>query len=483
MIEMTIVFNEENGEPLYFQLYQSIKLEIESGRISAGEKLPSKRKLATHLHISQTTVETAYEQLLAEGYIESIPRKGFYVKEIQYDLFESRKAVSNSKENKPKMSVKAQIIDFSHGLIALEAFPYSIWRKLSVESLYDEASSLFLNGERQGEVGLREELANYLYQSRGVKCGPEQIIIGAGTQYLISLLTMIIGRYSVFSMEDPGFHRTRETFKDQGVLLKSIPLDRDGIHIGKLYESKARVTYVTPSHQFPNGMVMPIQRRGELLQWAIDSNGYIIEDDYDGEFRYKGKPIPSLQGLDTSGHVVYLGTFSKSLIPSIRISYMVLPSSLLERYKMHFPIYKQTVSRLHQHTLEQFMKNGHWERHLNRMRTVYRKKQHSLIEAITKYMESQVKVIGADSGLHILLEVENDMSEIELIERAAEYGVRVYPTSVYYELREPDISPMILLGFGGLTDQEIVQGIQLLREAWFGDRLPIGEEDEHEKNS
>lgn len=482
MIEMTIVFDGENGESLYFQLYQFIKKEIESGRISAGDKLPSKRKLANHLNISQTTVETAYEQLHAEGYIESIPRKGFYVIELQNDLFGSEKAIHNSEENRAIEPVESDLIDFSHGKIAFEAFPYSIWRRLSIQSLYEESACVFLNGERQGEIGLREELAHYLYQSRGVRCSPEQIIIGAGTQYLISLLTMIIGRDSVFSMEEPGFHRTRETFKDQEVLLKSIPLDRYGINIEKLFASHAKVAYVTPSHQFPNGMVMPIKRRGELLQWAIDRDGYIIEDDYDGEFRYKGKPIPSLQGLDTHRRVIYLGTFSKSLIPSLRISYMVLPSSLLERYNQHFTIYKQTVSRLHQHTLEQFMKNGHWERHLNRMRTVYRKKQSALIDSIGKYIGSQVKVIGADSGLHILLEVNNHMSETELIEEAEKFGVKVYPTSVYYEKKESILSTMILLGFGGVTEQEIDQGIQLLNKAWFGDGISQKGGDEHEKS-
>jgi GntR family transcriptional regulator / MocR family aminotransferase len=467
MMEITIVLDHTSREPLYLQLYQFIKNEILAGRIEPESKLPSKRKLAVHLDISQTTVETAYEQLLAEGYVESVPRKGIYVKNLKSDLFPNVNERGNPQKKKGNEPSDSFIVDFSHGKIALESFPHSIWRRLTVQSLYEEESALFFNGERQGEGALREQLAHYLYQSRGVRCTPEQIIIGAGTQYLIHLLTMIIGRESVFSMEDPGFHRIRETFKDQGVLLKPIPLDQNGININLLYESGAEVTYVTPSHQFPIGMVMPINRRMELLQWAYEREAYIIEDDYDGEFRYKGKPIPSLQGLDTNGRVVYLGTFSKSLIPSLRISFMVLPMSLLEKYNKHFSIYKQTVSRLHQHTLEQFMKNGHWERHLNRMRTVYRKKQQKLIQSIEKFLGKQVEVVGDESGLHILLKVNTHSSETKLIEQAAQLGVKVYPTSVYYQIAGSFQNPMILLGFGGVPEKEIEKGIQLLREAWF----------------
>jgi GntR family transcriptional regulator / MocR family aminotransferase len=467
MMEITIVLDHASGEPLYLQLYQFIKSEILTGKIEPESKLPSKRKLAIHLDISQTTVETAYEQLLAEGYVESIPRKGLYVKEINSDLFSKKDERVNPQREKRDKPSDSFIVDFSHGKIALEAFPHTIWRRLSIQSLYEEESALFFNGERQGEWALREQLAHYVYQSRGVRCTPEQIIIGAGTQYLINLLTMILGRDRVFSMEEPGFHRIREAFKDQGVLLKPIPLDQDGININLLYESGAEVTYVTPSHQFPIGMVMPITRRMELLQWAHEREGYIIEDDYDGEFRYKGKPIPSLQGLDKSGRVVYLGTFSKSLIPSLRISFMVLPMSLLEKYNNHFSIYKQTVSRLHQHTLELFMKNGHWERHLNRMRTVYRKKQQKLIQAIEKYLRKQVEIVGDESGLHILLKVNAQSSETKLIEQAAQMGVKVYPTSVYYQIVNSLQNPMILLGFGGVSEKEIEKGIQLLRDAWF----------------
>ncbi|MFK9090904.1 PLP-dependent aminotransferase family protein [Bacillus salipaludis] len=465
MLEITLDLDPGSGEPLYIQLYNFFKKEIQTGKIEPGEKLPSKRKLSHHLRISQNTVETAYEQLLAEGYVESVERKGIYVKELNRDLFHHVDDVPKTKKEMKDEGVECEV-DFSHGTVALEHFPFPIWRRLTIQSLYEEESSYFLNGDPQGELPLREAISKYIYQSRGVRCSADQIIIGAGTQYLISLLTMIIGRDAVYSMEDPGFHRTREAFKDKGVTLKPIPLDHNGIDLNHLVVSKANVTYVTPSHQFPNGMVMPITRRMELLQWAEDEGRYIIEDDYDGEFRYKGKPIPSLQGLDHKGKVIYVGTFSKSLIPSIRISYMVLPDGLLEKYNQHFTIYKQTVSRLHQHTLSLFMINGHWERHLNKMRTVYRKKQATLIRSIEKYFGQQARIIGDDAGLHILLNVRNQLSEKELIEKAKAYKVMVYPTSVYYENNQPEQEPMILLGFGGLTEEQIEEGIRLLKESW-----------------
>ena len=466
MIEITVVLENKREEPLYLQLYNYFKQEIQNGTIKPREMLPSKRKLSLHLGISQNTVETAYQQLQAEGYVEGVPRKGIFVKEIQRDLIPANRRLLLNSQKVFNDEGEPYSVDFSHGQIALEHFPYTIWRKLTIQSLYEDQSTFFLNGDRQGELPLREEIAKYLYHSRGVKCSPEQIIVGAGTQYLIGLLTMVIGRDVIFSIEDPGYHRTREAFKDQGVNLIPIPLDENGISMTHLYESKAQITYVTPSHQFPIGIVMPITRRLELLKWAEEKGRYIIEDDYDGEFRYRGKPIPSLQGLDANGKVIYLGTFSKSLIPSIRINYMVLPCTLLKKYTDHFSLYKQTVSRLHQHTLWNFMKAGHWERHLNKMRTVYRRRQQTLISSIKKNLGDHVRIIGDDSGLHILLDVQNAMSEKELIEKAKEEKVKVYPTSVYYQDLNANQGSMVLLGFGGLSEREIEQGILLLKRAW-----------------
>ncbi|NRD80115.1 PLP-dependent aminotransferase family protein [Bacillus sp. BRMEA1] len=465
MLEITPTLEHKSNTPLYMQLANYIKQEILSGRIKSNEKLPSKRKLAEYLDVSLNTIQSAYDQLCAEGYAESQPRKGLFVTVIEDDMnlnldnstfLESRKI-----ENKANVA-----IDFSSGKVDLGYFPYAIWRKLTIQALYEDQSHLFNNGSPQGELPLREEIAKYLYASRGVQCSAEQIIIGAGTQMLIGLLCKVIGKNQIYALEDPGYHRTRITLTDLGVDTVPIPIDENGIDHNHVINCSANVVYVTPSHQFPYGMIMPISRRMELLKWAAEKSGYIIEDDYDGEFRYKGKPIPSLQGLDTNGNVVYLGTFSKSLIPSIRISYMVLPSSLMQKYRNHFTIYKQTVSRLHQDTLYRFMNGGHWQSHLNKMRTLYRKKHDTIMKSIKNYFANHVSVIGENSGLHIVLDVRNGMDEAELIKTAMNAGVKVYPLSIYYHDPEAKLGSKILIGFGGLSEREIVKGIRLLKEAW-----------------
>ncbi|WP_042351394.1 PLP-dependent aminotransferase family protein [Bacillus massiliigorillae] len=465
MIEITPVLDSKNEKPMYIQLANYIKKEILSGRIKPKEKLPSKRNLSNYLEVSLNTIQSAYEQLCAEGYVESKPRKGMFVTTFDNDLIIHQTGLEKLEVASNKVHVNTKI-DFNSGKVDLKHFPYNIWRKLTVQSLYVDQGELFNIGDPQGEQLLREQIAAYLYASRGVRCSAEQIIIGAGTQILIGLLSMLIGKKHIYALEDPGFHRTRITLEDLGVHTVSVPLDEDGININQLKNTDANVVYVTPSHQFPSGMIMPISRRMDLIKWAEEENGYIIEDDYDGEYRYKGKPIPSLQGLSTKERVVYLGTFSKSLIPSIRISYMVLPSPLVKKYMEYFTIYKQTVSRIHQDTLYRFMKEGFWQSHLNKMRTLYRKKHNTLMLAINNYFGQNVTIIGEKSGLHIVLEVKNNMEEDELINTAMNVGVKVYPLSIYYNGVTGTMSSRILLGFGGLTEAEINKGIKLLKEAW-----------------
>ncbi|WP_271814608.1 PLP-dependent aminotransferase family protein [Clostridium beijerinckii] len=467
MFEIMPILDSNKNTPLYVQLYEYIKQEIQKGTIKPEMKLPSKRKLANYLGISQNTIQTAYEQLCAEGYVESKPRKGLFVTNIDDDLLhypihETKLNIDKDKKRDPEY-----IIDFNSGKVDLDYFPYSIWRKITIKSLFSDQSSILSLGEAQGEKCLREEISKYLFQSRGVRCSAEQIVIGSGTQFLLILLCMLIGKECSYAIENPGFHRARYIFKDQGIDVQPISVDEDGICIDELRKSSAKVVYVTPSHQFPNGMVMPISRRIDLLKWCEEKAGYIIEDDYDSEFRYKGKPIPSLQGLGNSENVIYMGTFSKSLIPSIRISYVVLPSTLINKYQEYYKVYKQTVSRLHQDTLYRFMEEGHWSRHLNKMRTVYRKKHKILLSSINKYMGEKVDIIGENAGLHILLKVKNGMSEEELIKTAFDIKIKVYPTSIYYDKYEDAEYPSIILGFGGLNEIQIEEGINMLKNAWL----------------
>ncbi|CAM4180545.1 GntR family transcriptional regulator [Bacillus manliponensis] len=463
MIELTPNLNVEKKIPLYVQLYEYIKAEIRSGKIPPLTKLPAKRKLAVHLEVSKNTVESAYEQLLAEGYIESVSRKGYFVCEIEQMIHTVKKKelVKEVSYREPKYKY-----DFTQTGVDANSFPFSVYRKISNEVWQLENKDLLFLGHPQGELSLREEMAKYLYESRGVRCSASQIVIGAGTQFLIRMLFQLLNG-SHFAVENPGYHRKLVAFEKGDDNVQMLSLDEDGICISDLEGGKANVVFVTPSHQFPCGMIMPIKRRMQLLQWAQEQRGrYIIEDDYDSEFRYSGKPIPALQGLDTEGNVIYMGTLSKALLPSLRMSYMVLPKQLIELYQTQYLFYTQSVSRIDQEIIRRFLNEGHWEKHIHKMRVVYRKKRDALVSAIERYFSTQVEVIGEDSGLHILLKVRNEMLEEELIKRAAENSIKVYPVSMYYKEGTTPKNP-VLLGFAVLSEEEIEEATQLLYQAWF----------------
>jgi len=468
MIDLTLMLKVDAGEPLYSQIYQYIKKEILNGKLSSQTRLPSIRALSTHLQISRNTVDLAYQQLVAEGYIYSKPRSGLYVNDLELETLSStylsnQKPSTNSVQNSPNFR-----FNFRYGDVDAKHFPVATWRKISNQSLHK--MDLFSYGDPVGELDLRIEISKYLHSSRGVNCSPDQIIIGAGVQYLLGILSSLIGQSNdSIAMEEPGYDGVRKIFQHNGFNVHPIPLEIDGINIDKLYESKSRVVYITPSHQFPYGMVMPLAKRMQLLKWAQDQNGIIIEDDYDSEFRYSGKPIPSLQGMDNYHRTVYLGTFSKCLLPSLRIAYMVLPQPLLELHnKQDYRLYDQTVSQLHQNTLMVFMNNGHWEAHIRKMRTVYRQKHNILISMIRELMGSQVTIIGQDAGLHILLHVHNGMDEQKLILTAEEEGAKVYPVSAFWAHQVDAERSMVQIGFGGLSHEDIIEGVHSLYRAWFG---------------
>lgn len=470
MIDITLLLQMESKVPLYSQLYLYIKKEISSGALAAKTRLPSIRALSSHLHISRNTVELAYQQLTAEGYVQSKPRSGFYVIDLELEKLPAPRT-SNEKLFTANVKDNSMIrYDFRYGDVDGVHFPFATWRRLSNQCMQSDQLGLLSYGDPLGEPELRLEIAKYLHGSRGVNCSPDQILIGAGTQYLLGILSGLIrATNNTIAMEDPGYDGARTIFEHNGFNIHPIPVDNDGLTIQKLYESKSRLVYLTPSHQFPYGMVMPLTKRMQLLKWAADQDAIIIEDDYDSEFRYIGKPIPSLQGLDNNHRTVYLGTFSKSLLPSLRIAYMVLPNSLLELHnKKDYRLYDQTVSLFHQNSLELFMKNGHWEAHIRKMRNVYRQKQSLLISMIQKMMGTRVKIIGQDAGLHILLQVYNGMNEEKLIKTAEEEGTRVYPVSHFWAQQAQAETPMVQIGFGGLSKDEITAGVHSLYVAWFG---------------
>ncbi|GER66533.1 GntR family transcriptional regulator [Weizmannia acidilactici] len=468
MFEITPHLDPKHQTPLYIQLYKYILNEIEADRIPQGTKLPSIRKLAAHLELGKNTVDAAYQQLAAEGYIESKPGSGYYVADLDRQLLTVPKhgaCTINIPELKKPLPNHIRY-DFRHGNIDTDNFPFADWKKISNQVLFEK--DIFSYGDRQGEPELRLEIAKYLYESRGVSCSPEQIIIGGGIQQLISLLCFIIGvKDKGIAVENPGYDGARAVFLHHGFQLKSIGIDQCGLKIAELEQSRARFVYVTPSHQFPMGMIMPIANRMKLLQWANRVDGFIIEDDYDSEFRYRGKPIPALQGIDPNGRVIYLGTFSKALLPSIRVAYMVLPEALINKFNENFQSYEQPVSKILQKTLCLFMRQGYWQKHLRKMRHIYQKKHEVLFKAVHEHMGNNVRMIGENSGLHVIMEVKKNDTEDCLIQKARNAGVRVYPTSKYWMNGRQTLHPQLLLGFAGLSEKDIQSGIKILSGAWF----------------
>ncbi|MCC2461323.1 PLP-dependent aminotransferase family protein [Bacillus mobilis] len=464
-MDLTIPLALQSKTPLYLQIYEYMKQEISHGSICAGTRLPSHRNLAMQLNVSRITVESAYQQLLAEGYVESKPKRGIFVSEVDIDVIKKKqKIASNSANNKENEQYD---YDCSQGLIDQKAFPITNWKRAIHETLFQYENELFAKEDPQGELVLREHISKYLYHARGVHSSPDQIIIGAGTQPLLWLLLQLLGQKKEYGIENPGFHRIPAMIQSSGLPVHPIPLDDKGIHISALRESPSNVAYVTPSHQFPLGIIMPLSRRLELLKWANDCKGYIIEDDYDGEFRYIGKPIPSLQGLDSNERVIYMGTFSKSFLPSLRMGYIVLPPHLLGAYQELGGMFKQTVSTLQQLTFATFIQNGDWERHINRSRTLYKRKHISLIKSITNEMGNNIRILGEQSGLHIVLHVHNGMNEQEIIHAAAKQRIKLYPLSTYDFVHNIREDSYVLLGFGSIPEDCIETVVQLLKKAWF----------------
>lgn len=463
MNEITLNLNNKSDIPLYEQIYSHIRDEIKAGNMPCTSKLPSTRKLADYLQVSRSTIDMAYDQLLSEGYIESRPKSGYYVSEISLLYNISTPSIKTDKINTVKTSKK--YIDFSPRGIDLTNFPYELWRKLTKKVLIDYNKDLFGAGDVKGDIRLRTTICNYLYEARGVQCRPEQIIIGAGTDYLFLLLDRIIDSSYGLAMENPTYKQAYRMFSSFGRRVIPMKMDNNGMRIDNLRDSGASVAYVMPSHQFPLGNVMPIKRRQELLEWANSGNKYIIEDDYDSEFRYKGKPIPALQGMDANGKVIYIGTFSKSIAPAIRMSYMVLPQQLLPEYDKKVSFYSSTVSRIDQVVVEEFISEGHYERHLNRMRAIYRTKQEILLNEIKKFTFPYT-IKGENSGIHVLLKPDESITECELVNSALKAGVKVYGIEEYYIDEMYEKEKGIMLGYANLTEKQIINGVSKLCEAW-----------------
>lgn len=471
MLELTIELKADSSKCLYEQIYEHIRKEIKEGKLLQGERLPSTRSLAENLQIARSTVELAYEQLLSEGYIESQPYRGYFVSKVEelFQLVEPKEAKSSEVIKKEPVTDKViYTYDFSPTQIDMSQFPFSVWRKIHKNVLSDGNEKLYAQGNARGDYGLRETIARYLHASRGVNCTPEQVIVGAGNDYLLMLLEKILGPQIPIAMENPTYKRAYQIFQSFQYPITTVDMDENGMKVEELRKSKARLVYVMPSHQYPTGVVMPIGRRGEMLKWASEqADRYLIEDDYDSEFRYRGKPIPSLQASDKNDRVIYMGTFSKSIAPAIRVSYMVLPMKLVEEYEKKCAFYSTTVSRIEQKILDEFIKEGYFERHLNKMRKCYKDKHDYLLELLEPF-EKHFSITGENAGLHLLLTAKEEVSEDTLIKKAMQHGVKVYGLSEsYVNGGKEGQKGTILLGYGGLSKQEIEEGVIALKEAWL----------------
>lgn len=458
---LIVALDASKKEPLYEQIYNSIKEEIVTGVLPFGARLPSARRLSKHLDVSRNTVDTAYAQLCAEGYIESKPKRGFFVCQVE-ELAELHIPVKIEEEEEEIRPEKIPY-DFSSAGVDMEQFPYHIWRKLLKEIMINDNSELFQKGNFQGDLELRKAIMYYLRQSRGVHVHASQIVVAAGMENLLFLLHQILGEKVSIGIENPVYKNAYEILKELNFKIYPISMDESGMCVEQLQKTDANLAYVTPAHQYPTGVIMPVGRRSQLLAWAKkDPDRYIIEDDYDSEFRYKGKPIPALQGYDIHERVIYLGTFSRSIAPALRMSYMVLPESLLCVYEREYRFINSTVSKIDQKIVERFLAEGYYERHLNRMRALYKSRHDTLLNAL-KPLLSIGSVSGEYAGVHLLFTFHDGRSEEDAVKKAKQGGIRIYGLSTF-ETQKMQRSCTILLGFANLPEEEIRAGAALLAE-------------------
>ena len=455
---MKQIYNEldnNSSTPLYVQLYEIIRGSILSAEMEAGERLPSLRDLSKQLGVSITTCAGAYDQLILEGYLVARPNSGYYVREIPAaaEIREERPA----SEKGPREAAKYRCDP--------ECFDFTKWRKCFTWVMNDKSEALLTPQDPQGEPELREEISAYLYRARGVAASPDDIVIAAGVQQLTSRLARMLKDLGIdfVNVEDPGYKPVRHIFRDLDFTLNRIPVRKDGLVIEKLPANIGTAVYVSPSNQFPTGSVMPADRRYQLLEWAEENGSVIIEDDYDSELRYFGNPVPALKNIDSYGRVVYLGSFSSTLFPAIRISYMVLPPALAGMFRKTLGDYDQTCSKIEQLVLAEFMKNGFYQAGIRKIRKLYARKLDRLIEAFAAYGEGIVSAKNTKSGMSIRLDVKSDASPSELCMEAEELGLHIAPV---HEKDEATGTAELILYYDQIPIDEIDEAAQSLCAAW-----------------
>jgi GntR family transcriptional regulator/MocR family aminotransferase len=467
-----------NGEPLYRQIYRGLRQAILSGALATGERLPSTRDLAEQLGVSRTVVLVAYDQLLAEGYVTGRGGSGTYVSEgasaarrkqetrsthVRLSRFGHAAAIAAATVDSSPRPPAPGRYDFAYGRSDLDTFPFEIWQRMLLRNARKASVRHFDYGYASGSADLREAVCAHLRRSRAVVCDPEDIVIVNGSQQALDLIMrVLVEPGDRVALEDPHYNGMREALRAAGAKICPVPVDREGMDTAKL-PRRARLAFVTPSHQFPTGAILPLARRHALLRWAGRNNAVIVEDDYDGEFHYGGRPLESLQGLDTEGLVIYIGTFSRTVFPALRIGYLIAPRPLVAAFTAAKWMNDLHSATLEQQTLAEFITSGMYERHLRRLRRRNAARRDALLAAVAQHLGSTVEVTGDEAGAHVVLWPKSKISEEEAIARAASKGVRVYGISHCY-LTQPDRTGLAL-GYARMHEREIHEGIKLLGEA------------------
>lgn len=464
---LTYSMENRGGLPLYEYLYRCIRADILGGTLSTDERLPSKRALAEHLRLSVITVESAYQQLEAEGYVYTRPKRGFFVAPVEQT---PRPAAPAPIPAEPP--TRAWKLDLGRNQVDGSRFPVSTWARLTRQVLSEGGAAILSPTPHQGLYALRQAIADDLRDFKGMAVSPEQIVVGAGAEYLYMLLAQLLGggpsgRETVFAVEDPGYPKIRQVYSKCGAACVPVPIDRQGMNLQALESSGANVVHISPTHHYPTGIVTPIGRRQALLRWAEKSGGVIIEDDYDSEFRFTGRPIPTLQSIDTRGQVVYMNTFSQTISPSMRMGFMVLPPRLLERYRRELDFYACTVPVLEQHVLARFLSGGYYEQHLSRMRKEYRARRSAVIEAFrASSFANRVTFSEQGAGLHFLLRLDTRRSDESLLRRAESLGVRLGFLSEYEAVPSPAHAHTLVVNYAGLDPSHLDGAMALLAQVF-----------------
>ncbi|MCD2137871.1 PLP-dependent aminotransferase family protein [Salinicoccus halitifaciens] len=454
---LEIRLSESHSKYKYRQIYESLKDMIISGKIPKDYRLPSKRELAKDLDVSVNSVATAYDQLIAEGYVYAVEKKGYYTEAINKYNPETKfpEALPESLEEDEVQ--KRYQYSLSHMTVNSTHFPYKKWMSFQREVINKHQFDISRLNHPQGPLEVRESIKNLISVTRGINCFPEQIVIGTGTQPLISQLIDLFEPDVKVGIENPGYSRVRDMLNDKGIHVVNIPLDNEGVDMQRMEEEDPAIQFLTPSHQFPLGMIMPISKRIDLLNWASEKEGrYLIEDDYDSEFKYGTDNIPSLQSLDKNRKVIYMGTFSKTLLPSFRISYMILPPELLEKYKARYKYWLQGNDSLQLYTLKYFIESGEYSRYVKKMNSHYENNRTILIDALRKRFGKTIDIVDVPAGLHFIAKFKTSRSYDDVKARAEAASLELYDIRRFSTgyVADDDKWKDYVLGFANLDTEE-----------------------------